>query len=214
MHTPPITSVSPLVPGHIHVWQISLEADPTTLTAHRILLSDDERQRADRFALPDLRRRFTVARANLRQLLATYIFQDPRDLQFIYGTTGKPELLDQPCHFNLSHTDDLALIAIAPCGPDNAVGIDLEKIRPLDYQAVARPVLSELDQRALAQATPSAQADLFFQLWVRHEARAKATGAGIATHSTLPVYDLDVGPSYRAAVATAMKDVQIHLLNR
>ena len=90
----------------------------------------------------------------------------------------------------------------------------MEMIQPLDYEAVGRGVLAESDLHALAHAPASAKADLFFRLWVRHEARVKALGGGIASQTDMPAYDLDLGPKYRGALATVIPDVRIELFNR
>ncbi len=214
MTTLPYPSVPPLAPDQVHVWHLSLEADPSTLAAYWLLLSADERQRADRFVFPELRRRFVMARANLRQLLGIYTGRPAEELRFAYGPSGKPELSAGSWCFNVSHSGEQALIAVALGGDDRAVGVDLEMIRPLDYEAVGSRILAEADLLALAQLPASAKSEAFFRLWVRHEARAKAIGAGIGAHADVPAYDLDIGPQYRAAVATAIKDVRIDLFKQ
>jgi 4'-phosphopantetheinyl transferase len=216
MTTPPNPSIPPLTPREVHVWQFSLEVDPSALAALWQILSADERQRAERFIRPEHRRRFVVARANLRHLLGQYAGIPADGLQLAYGSTGKPELSGGGWHFNVSHSGDQALIAVALQGKEGggAVGIDLEKVQPLDYEAVGRGVFAEADLLTLSRAPASAKADVFFRLWVRHEARAKAVGAGVDAHAEVPVYDLDVGPEYRGALATSIKPVRIEMLNR
>lgn len=216
MTTPPLPSVPPLPPTHVHVWRLSLAVDPLTLPELERVLSADERQRADRFAFPELRRRFVVARATLRLLLARYAHRPAETLRFTYGHAGKPELSGGGWQFNVSHSGEQALFAVAETiaskgsSPNiGGIGVDLEKVRPLDFGAVARGALSEVDQHALALAPPSAKADTFFRLWVRHEAQVKALGLGLGTRADVPVYDLDVGPAYRAALASVIPDVQI-----
>jgi 4'-phosphopantetheinyl transferase len=217
MTTPLPPSVPPLPPGHVHVWRVSLAVDPSTLTALELLLSADERQRADRFAFPELRRRFIVTRANLRQLLGRYADRPAAGLRFTYGPAGKPGLSGGGWHFNVSHSGEQALIAVAAeahaggsGGPGvGGVGVDIERVRSLDYDAMARGALPAADLISLSQAPPSAKADTFFRLWVRHEAQVKALGLGIGALADVPVYDLELDPEYRAAIATAISDAQI-----
>ena len=213
-HLPPLPS------GHVHVWQFSLKVDRFALEACESILSTDERQRAERYARPELRRRFVVARATLRKLLGAYGGRPADRLRFAYGPAGKPELCENDgggggWNFNVSHSSDWTLIAVSPGGVGgSAVGVDLEKVQPLDYEAIGRGVLGESDMAALNQAPASVKADVFFRLWVRHEARAKALGVGLGTCVDVPVYDLDVGPEYRAALATAIPGVRIELFSR
>jgi len=192
----PTPLVPPLGPHHVHVWRYTLDADPTLLDP---LLAPDERRRAQRFLKPDLRRRFTVARGNMRRLLGAYT-RTPADLvQLSYGSAGKPALVNSPLHFNLSHSKDLALLAIATGGP---VGIDLERERPIDVQGVGRRVFSEYELRLLAETPEHDQVPLFFRLWVRHEAQVKALGTTVGSDATVPVYDLPIDPPFHAALAT------------
>ena len=77
------------------------------------------------------------------------------------------------------------------------VGVDIEHIRPVSPRAMRR----------LADVTTERA---FFQSWVRREARAKRSGAGVGTMlaSETPLqpgerfYFLDTFPGYVAGVAT------------
>ena len=77
------------------------------------------------------------------------------------------------------------------------VGVDIEHIRPVSERAMRR----------LADVTTERA---FFQSWVRREARAKRSGAGVGTMlaSETPLqpgerfYFLDTFPGYVAGVAT------------
>src|SRR5438105_11848106 len=79
-------------------------------------LSDEERNRSARFRFEKGRRRFVVAHGALRELLGRCLGTDPAQVHFIYNAFGKPELHPEyggRLKFNLSHSGDLALIAIA-----------------------------------------------------------------------------------------------------
>jgi phosphopantetheinyl transferase len=69
-----------------------LDAGPELVQALAALLSEPERQRARRFALARDRRRFTVARAGPRQLLAKRLGVDPAWVELTYRRRGKPAL--------------------------------------------------------------------------------------------------------------------------
>ena len=78
---------------------------------------------------------------------------------------GKPYFPDFPeVHFNLSHTTGAVLVALS----GEPVGVDIEHIRPVSERAMRR----------LADVTTERA---FFQSWVRREARAKRSGAGVGT---------------------------------
>src|SRR5262245_41661258 len=93
----------------VHVWRADLQAALPELDRWQALLSDDERQRAKLFQLPELRRRFIAAHGILRELLAIYLQVSPRWLRFEQNRHGKPFLLPDSSvqlHFNLTHSDD------------------------------------------------------------------------------------------------------------
>jgi len=172
--TPPRSPL--LAPGIIHIWRVDLDAlgYPSWFDE---LLSPDERSRAGRFYFERDRRRFTVGRALLRIILGNHLDRDPTELGFTYSSRGKPALVADPLTFNLSHSHGLALYAI---GCDRPVGIDLEKIRPIQALALAQRFFSLPEASLLDHLPKSEQQWIFFRLWTSKEACLKALGEGIA----------------------------------
>ena len=117
----------------VQVWQIPLEVSEETLQVYASWLSVDERSRADRFRFPDDSRRYTVARGTLRHLLGKQFGRSPQAIEFCYGEYGKPSVVSDnegSCnfYFNVSHSGELALCAL---GHRHQVGIDIEKLKPI-----------------------------------------------------------------------------------
>ncbi len=174
-------------------------------------LSDDERSRAARFRFDRDRRRFVVARGALRELLGRCLATDPGQVRFIYNASGKPEL-DPECgsrlRFNVSHSGDLALIAITT---DAAVGVDLERIAPQpDGPAIARSMFSAADVDRLNDTPSHLYPQAFLRCWTKKEAYVKARGAGLADAASnldgtpgWSVYTLDPAPGYIGALVVA-----------
>ena len=166
----------------MHVWRIPLD-DDARVESYRSLLSDEERRRAARFVRDLHRRRFIAAHGALRSILAGYVGTEPAALHFVSGEHGKPALRDPtgrpPVEFNLSHSDDLALVAVARA---HAVGVDLERWSGGRGASGARRAVLLPGRtgalRALAHAPISIEAG-FFAAWTRKEAYLKATGHGI-----------------------------------
>src|SRR6059058_2243518 len=115
-------------PNEVHVWRARLDV-PWSWTFDEALTLDD-RARADRFRFESDRRRFCVARASLRLILGRYLKSKPGRLQIELGEFGKPYFVDakatQGLRFNLSHSNELALMAISR---DREVGVDVEYMR-------------------------------------------------------------------------------------
>jgi 4'-phosphopantetheinyl transferase len=176
--TPP-TSLT-LSPPETHLWRVKLDLAPARLPQVAQTLSPDEQQRADRFRFPIHRQHFIASRGYLRLILSRYLTIDPAEIQFCYSPYGKPTLaadcVSWPLHFNLSHSQGLALYAVT-C--DRLVGVDLEWIRPIEAANLAARFFSDQEYQQLAQLEPVEQQAAFFRAWTIKEAYLKAIGRGI-----------------------------------
>src|SRR6266545_3824942 len=113
-------------PSEIHVWRIELNQPDAVRRRCWDLLSADERERAERFRFAVHQRRFTVAHGAVREILGEYVAVDPHDLRFETTGNGKPLLAGATVTFNLSHSADLAVLAV---GTDVRIGVDVEHQR-------------------------------------------------------------------------------------
>jgi 4'-phosphopantetheinyl transferase len=167
------------VPG-IHVWAASLQVSADTLETLRSLLSPDELERAQRFKFDLHRNRYIAGRGILRSILARYLDVSAKALQFTYSAHQKPQLLAATIpglQFNLAHSADLAVIAVANAGP---LGVDVEELRPVkDAEELVARFFSTRESDLFQSLAPSQKPAAFFNLWTRKEALLKATGEGI-----------------------------------
>jgi 4'-phosphopantetheinyl transferase len=166
---------------NVHVWRLDLRDMGADATG---LLDRAETERAQRFVYAHDWRRYVAAHAWLRRILAGYMGVPPQQLRFAAGAYGKPVLLQAPrgpgqpqlC-FNLSHSKDLALVAVTS---GIEVGVDIEAIREdLPGPDLAAGVLSSAELDELAQCAASDHAHSFVGCWVRKEACLKAVGIGL-----------------------------------
>ena len=102
--------------------------------------------------------------------------------------------------FNLSHSGDVTLIAVAR---DSEVGVDVERIRPvIEMHSIARRWLGRDDIAGEQE---------FFRAWTRHEAMVKALGVGLSGAAESfdgVVAEIDAGPGYAAAVAVLAPEIK------
>ncbi|HET7509661.1 MAG TPA: 4'-phosphopantetheinyl transferase superfamily protein [Solirubrobacterales bacterium] len=144
------------------------------------------------------------SKAALRQVLARYLEEGPGEIELTAGEHGKPRLAGEQLHFNLSHSEALALIAI--CG-NREVGVDVERIKPgRDLIALAERALLPADAAAIKEAPEAEREATFYRRWACHEARLKCLGSGIGSlpppnSPPVVVETLTVDPEYAAAVA-------------
>jgi len=170
-----------LGPAEVHVWRVNLEPPDAVVSRLRSSLSDDERERAARFVFEPDRRHFTVAHGILRAILARYLRVNPATLVFETERAGKPHLAPaRPrrfLQFNLSHSRDLALVAVTGgC----EIGVDLEWLNDVvDVHQVAAVVFSPLEIAVLNRLAMPETREAFFNGWTRKEAIVKALGAGL-----------------------------------
>jgi 4'-phosphopantetheinyl transferase len=161
--------------GHIHAWFVSLDRSAYSDCDWDALLSPEEHQRAACFRFARDRDRFIVAHGILRRVLGSYLREPPT---LIYGTNGKPALACGSLHFNLSHADDRALIAVSATVE---LGVDLERVRhEPDAVRIAEYCFSPSERKALSLLPHTRRAEAFFKCWTRKEAFVKALGDGLS----------------------------------
>jgi 4'-phosphopantetheinyl transferase len=170
----------------IEVVVARLDVTPGAVHGLATLLSTAERERADRLRAERDRRRFIVARARLRQLLAQRLGTQPECIDLVYGSHGKPALACNRVRFNVSHSEDIAVYVFSRRGE---VGVDVEAIRPIrEADAIAARSFSRREKEAYAALKPRHKALGFFNCWTRKEAFVKALGDGLS----MPLDDIEV----------------------
>jgi 4'-phosphopantetheinyl transferase len=191
----------PLEEHSAHVWRVALN-DEVRAEAFWPLLSPEEQERAGHRLRDDHRRRFVVAHGALRIILAGYVGSDPEALAFSVGKHGKPALDAErtapngAMEFNLSHSEDVALIAVARARP---VGVDVQRwSERVSHLELAERFFSPQEREALRLLShePEMIEAGFFAAWTRKEAYLKATGHGITRG--LHHFDVTLTPGERA----------------
>lgn len=161
----------------VQIFSLKLDAPGAGGEDDVALLDAAERARAERFRFDRHRRRFVAAHAGTRRCLSQALGQPARSLRLHCREHEKPRLLNAPSWaFNLSHSGELALVAVSDAA---AVGVDVEMVRDLpDFDAVAREVFASDELAELASLPFADRAQGFFRAWTRKEAVIKTTGEG------------------------------------
>ncbi len=127
------------------------------------MLNEAESARANRFHFERHKRRFTLARAALRLILGRYLQEDAGLLGFHYTDHGKPFLKNsKSLEFNLSHSGDLALVAVGQHFP---LGIDLEFFSARPYEGIANNLFSPQELNAFLALPNFLKPQVFFHIW-------------------------------------------------
>ena len=178
-------------PAPFELWHVGLHepAAPWQIES----LSVAEHARAARFVFERDRRRYLAAHCALRQLLSIRTGVPAALLVFDEGPFGKPSLATPPhCAFNMSHSEEVALVAMADTGE---IGVDVEMLRPMpDAMALARQNFSAAENAELAATAPADQSLAFLLGWTRKEACLKAIGSGLSIAPNIFTAGLGMGP--------------------
>lgn len=191
-------------PNEVHVWRARLDVAWSWTMDEALTLED--RARADRFRFESDRRKFCVARSSLRTILGRYLKIKPGRLQMETGEYGKPFFKNRRetlgLRFNLSHSNQLALIAVTR---DREVGVDIEYMRG-DFvtDEVATHFFSPAEVAQFQTVPGELKTRSFFNCWTRKEAYIKARGEGM--YCPLDQFDVSLMPGERARLLASRVD--------
>ena len=191
-------------PNEVHVWRIYLKSPG--LCDNREILSTDERVRASHFRFHTDSDRFIAARSSLRTILARYLRTPPAGLTFGLNAFGKPYLTggqdELGLRFNLSHSHDMALLAVAR---NRDVGVDIE-FRRADFATdeIAERFFSRSERNQLRAIAGEQKTEAFFNCWTRKEAYIKARGEGLSF--PLDQFDVAFAPDVPPALLGNRRD--------
>jgi 4'-phosphopantetheinyl transferase len=188
---------------------VRLGLEPRLQERYAGLLPAEMRAAMRRFARPRDREAYLLGRLTLLELLRERGLAADSLARLDYGERGKPLLAG--AEFNISHSGSFVLCAVSDDGP---VGVDIERVRPLDVDELATFFSAAQWRTIVAAADPHRQ---FFTLWTQLESVLKADGGGLGIAASEIVLErlgarldgvlwhlhpLAVHPSYAAHLAT------------
>ena len=144
-----------------------------------------------------------AAHGLVRAALATRLGIDPAAVAIEVPASGKPRLAaghgGPDVRFNLSHSGDLAVVALAD---GHEVGVDVEaRDRRRDVDRLAPRVLGDDERAALDATPPGDRLRTFLDAWTRKEAILKAAGEGVHARPLTDVrVSLEPGARFEAAL--------------
>ena len=142
-------------------------------------LTKEEITRAGRFRFPKDEIHWAACRASLREILGHYIQRPPCEVPIVLSEYGKP-LLAPPydlLNFNLSHSLDLAVVAVCH---DDPVGIDLESLDRAPALLECEATFCHPEELRSLQIDIPARISQLLHIWTAKEAVLKALGTGLS----------------------------------
>jgi 4'-phosphopantetheinyl transferase len=157
---------------------MELDLDDAACTRFAAMLSPEERRHAERLHFPRDRRRYTVRRGRLRELLARRLDCVPREVPITCNAFGKPRVEGVEVRFNLSHSRGLALFAFTR-GLEIGCDVEWQDGRVASME-IAERFFSRREFTLLRSLPESQRTEGFFNCWTRKEAFVKARGGGLS----------------------------------
>ena len=165
--------------GGVDIWQVMLKTDDDEHARLWRLLSDVERARALRVRRPDRMRHKVAGWGALREILSRYCDREPAQVAIERPSDKKPRLGSRDgsdLEFSCSYSGATGVVAVGRCG---ALGVDLERVRPMPVEAFARAWCTPTEQAWLADTVPAARTRVLLQIWTLKEAYLKGIGKGM-----------------------------------
>lgn len=109
-----------------------------------------------------------------RSVLSQKLSVATPDIEIIKGKQGKPYLNNNKLYFNVSHSGDWVVLATS----DQEVGIDIERIRNVDFR-IAERFFSKEEKAKLFALNGDQKTNYFLDLWTLKESYLKLLGKGL-----------------------------------
>jgi len=197
----PATISAAFATDQISVWVLPLDGPAESGAEVFSHLTSEERARAARYRSNSARRQFVSTRGLLRRILAAHLGISPLDVPIGHTGAGKPIVVGADLHFNVTHTEGLALVVFA----ERPVGIDVERIRDMsDPEGLVGRFFSRHEREAFLALPNELRRAGFFRGWTCKEALIKASGLSIAF---LDGFDVELHPERPAALVAARHPV-------
>lgn len=179
-----MSEVLPLRSQQVHIWLVDPVSisDSPLLDRYHQLLTPEEHAKWQRYRFDKDKHQHLVTRALIRDTLSRYETQvAPQDWRFELNPHGKPAIanaLAQPLFFNLSHTQNLAALAVTRTAD---VGVDVEKIKQVEQvRGLAERCFADSEIDYVFSGAKNAVMWRFFKLWTLKESYIKARGCGLS----------------------------------
>jgi 4'-phosphopantetheinyl transferase len=174
-------------PQHIDLWVVDIEdfSYEELLSLNIGWLSKQDLQRMERYQFIEHKKQLLMGRYLTRTVLSRYGQFSAGDWRFENNEYGKPfiatvqlEEMAEPLFFNLSHSQNKLVLAIAR---HELLGIDIEYgLKPRRVEKIANRYFSNSEIEGFSGLEKALIKKRFYDLWSLKEAYIKACGMGLA----------------------------------
>ncbi len=158
------------------------------------LLPSEGNQVVERYKKSTDSQRSLLGEMLVRKIAGKLLSVSPDQLEFSKTEKGKPFIAgNNGVYFNVSHSGDWVAVAFGP----GEVGIDIERIRQVNYRIAERYFSSE-ENTELNRLNEIDKLHYFFELWTLKESYLKLIGKGLTKSlGSFTIYASDSGYSIK-----------------
>lgn len=139
-------------------------------------VSEEKKERISRFHWFEDAQRSLFGDVLVRYAICKRLNNNNSELVFGANEYGKPVLLKpNEIHFNISHSGNWVVCAV----DDNAVGIDVETVKPIDIK-IAERFFSRNEYTSLQNQPKEMRLKFFYIIWTLKESYIKMEGKGLS----------------------------------
>lgn len=98
--------------------------------------------------------------------------------EFAMGEHGKPYMVGEPIHYNISHSGQYVVLVTA----NSEVGVDIQEKRSSYKESVAKRFFSDKEWKDISKCeSEEDKKESFYRIWCRKESYGKYLGTGLST---------------------------------
>ena len=137
------------------------------------LLSDCRRKRVLAIYDEIYKKQVITSEFLLRYILKKYYRINTKEIEILEGKYGKPYIRGRYDYvkFNISHTNNAVLCMVS----DDEIGVDIEKLLPVEYKKICRVFTSEEEKEVISNNS----LEKFYEIFTQKEAFTKMLGLGL-----------------------------------
>ena len=163
--------------GELHIWQYAVNENDYLAEKENPILSLEETEKYKKFIHEKDVVKYVCNHRFLRQVLASYLNLNPKEIEFSYTKLGKPFIKKSNLFYSLSRRNKYGLLAVSK---DDEVGVDIEYMKDLqDVVTFSNYSFSE-EEKAMIFSEEKINIETLFTFWAFKEAYIKATGTGLS----------------------------------
>ena len=135
------------------IYAVSMNELPNSGQFERMMamVSEEKQDKVKRYRYPEDANRTLIGEVLIRKIISETFGLANEQIAFTSGRYGKPSALGLPnFHFNISHSGKWILCAAG----SSPVGVDVEKIKPVNYDIAERFFSSEEYRDLMEKSEP------------------------------------------------------------